>query len=162
MSFIPCWEIVVHNYCCSNIQRGIRLLNGRKQVLLQDDISNASNEVQWRMHTNATISLGTTSSTNDTATLSLGGKTVKTQILNVANGLQFSTAKPVRYDTDPPLPSGATDQQNLGVTVLVIDIPSGTNSIQVLFNPQWDGMGSNSFITPKSVPVSQWSLTSHN
>ena len=113
------------------------------------------------MHTNATVTLSTTSSTNDTATLSLGGKTVKAQILNVANGVQFSTALPVRYDTDPPLPSGATDQPNPGVTVLVINIPSGTNSIQVLFNPQWPGTNSNSFITPNNVPVSQWSLASH-
>jgi hypothetical protein len=37
------------------IERGIRLFNGRSQVLLQDEIIEATSACQWRMHTNATI-----------------------------------------------------------------------------------------------------------
>jgi hypothetical protein len=37
------------------IERGIRLFNGRRQVLLQDEITEAISPCQWRMHTNATI-----------------------------------------------------------------------------------------------------------
>lgn len=109
------------------------------------------------MHTNATI---TTSGTS--ATLVLEGKTLDVSILNAPSGVTFSTAQPVRYDTDPPLPSGGTDPINKGVTVLVIEIPAGTNSIQVLFNPQWDGMSADQFVTPPSVPVDNWTLDSHN
>jgi len=148
-------------YFGTSVKRGIRLLNGRKQILLQDDISNANTTSQWRMHTNATVSVSGT-----TATLQMpgtGNKLIAT-ILNAPSGVQFSTGPPKRYDSDPPLPSGDEnqDQPNDGVTVLIIEIPTGTNSIQVLFNPQWPGMGSSDFKTPPNVPIDQWSLTSHN
>jgi len=142
-----------------SVKRGIRLLNGRKQVLLQDDIT-ANTTSEWRMHTNATeIDINGT-----TATLSLGGKKLIATIINAPSGVVFTKGSPVRYSTDPPLPSdtASQDQPNVGVTVLMIEIPTGTNSIQVLFNPQWDGMSSNDYVTPPSVPVDQWTLTSHN
>jgi hypothetical protein len=37
------------------VQRGLRLLSHRKQVLIQDEISEAKFSMQWRMHTNASI-----------------------------------------------------------------------------------------------------------
>ena len=128
-------------------------------MLLQDDITNANTTSEWRMHTNATVTLNGAS-----ASLSLGGKTLTATILNPPNGVVFTTGPAVRYDTDPPLPNNpeSQDQENPGVTVLIIEIPTGTNSIQVLFNPQWDGMSSSDFVTPPSVPIDQWTLTSHN
>lgn len=39
----------------TNIKRGVRFLRGRKEVLIQDEITNSSLRSQWRMHTNATI-----------------------------------------------------------------------------------------------------------
>lgn len=109
------------------------------------------------MHTNATV---TTSGTS--CTLTLEGKTLDMSILNAPSGVTFSTAQPVRYANDPALPAGGEDSPNPGVTVVVINIPAGTNSIQVLFNPQWDGMSSSDFVTPPSVSIDDWSLTSHN
>lgn len=52
----------------SSIKRGIRLLNGRRQILLQDDISGSTTDIQWRMHTNATVTTN-----GNTATLTLEG-----------------------------------------------------------------------------------------
>lgn len=132
------------------------MINNRKQVLLQDDI-NASQAIQWRMHTNATI---TTSGT--TATLTLEGQTMQVSILNPPSGAAFGTAQPVRFASDPPTPTAYPDQPNPGVTVLTIDLPAGQYSLQVLFNPQWAGMSTSDFVTPPSVSVSSWSLTSHN
>lgn len=43
-------------YNGTSVTRGVRLLNGRTQVLLQDEIVGATGPSQWRMHTNATIS----------------------------------------------------------------------------------------------------------
>lgn len=128
-------------------------------MLLQDDVSNSATSLQWRMHTNATIVID---STGTTATLTLASQTMQVQLLNAPSGVKFSIAQPVRYASDPPLPANQVDQPNLGVLVLVIDIPAGTNSIQVLFNPQWSGMSASSFVTPKSVPIDSWSLSSHN
>jgi hypothetical protein len=133
------------------------LLNGRKQVLVQDDITGAQSEIQWRMHTNATVTLSGTS-----ASLSLEGKTMQVSILNPPSGAQFETLDAVRYSDDPALPDGMTDQANPGVTVLAITLPAGTYNLQVLFNPQWPGMAASDFKTPPFVAIDSWALRSHD
>ncbi|KAF8578727.1 heparinase II/III family protein [Ramaria rubella] len=138
--------------------RGIRMINGRKQVLLQDDI-NVTADVQWRMHTNASIAID---NTGTIATLTLGGKTMQVQLLNPPSGAKFTVQNAERLASDPPLPPGQVDQPNPGVLVLTIALPQGQYSLQVLFNPQWDGMAASAFQTPPAVPVSSWSLDSHN
>ncbi|KAI0756806.1 chondroitin AC/alginate lyase [Daedaleopsis nitida] len=140
----------------NSFKRGIRLINGRKQVLLQDDID-ASGTVMWRMHTNATVSTSGTS-----ATLQIDDKTLQMSILNAPDGASFSTGEAKRFDDDPALPQGNTDQSNDGVTVVMISLPAGQYSLQVLFNPQWNGMSSSDFKTPGAVSIDNWSLTSHN
>lgn len=108
------------------------------------------------MHTNATVVADGT-----TATLTLDGKTMTVSILNAPAGATFSTTDAIRFDSDPtpPIP----DQENPGVTVLIIDLPNaGTYSLQVLFNPQWPGMAASDYKTPPAVPLDNWSLTSHN
>ncbi|KAH9857969.1 chondroitin AC/alginate lyase [Lenzites betulinus] len=137
-------------------KRGIRLLNQRRQVLVQDDIT-ATQSVMWRMHTNATV---TTSGT--TATLKIGDKTLQMSLLNAPSGATFTTMDAVRLSTDIALIDGQVDQPNPGVTVVAISLPAGTYSLQVLFNPQWDGMAASDFVTPPSVPIDSWTLTSHD
>jgi len=146
-------------YGGTSIQRGIRMLNSRKQVLLQDDITNAQSPIQWRMHTNATVVLG---AGNTTATLTLEGNTMQVQILNPASGVAFETLPAQRYATDPPLPPNSVDQPNPNVTVLAITMQPGTYNLQVLFNPQWSGMDASAFVTPPFVVVNSWTLTSHS
>ena len=140
----------------TSLKRGVRLLNGRKQVLLQDDI-NAQGTIMWRMHTNATVTVSGT-----TATLTIGDKKLVMSILDPPEGVTVTTGPAVRFDDDPPLPPGQTDMPNPGVTVVMINLPAGTYSLQVLFNPQWDGMSASDFQTPPSVPIDSWTLTSHS
>ncbi|KAI0715402.1 chondroitin AC/alginate lyase [Earliella scabrosa] len=139
----------------NSFKRGIRMINGRKQVLLQDDID-ASGDIMWRMHTNATVETSGTS-----ATLRIGDKTMQMTILNPPDGVTLTTGPAQRFEDDPPLPEGASDQENPGVTVVMINLPAGSHSLQVLFNPQWDGMPSSDFKTPQAVAIDDWSLTSH-
>lgn len=109
------------------------------------------------MHTNATIDID---AAGTTATLSLGGKRLIAQFVNPPAGMRFQRLEPVRTTNAPQLNTGqAADQPNPGVSVLAFDIPAGTNTAQVLFNPQWDGF--TNFRTPASVPLSGWSLDSH-
>ncbi|EPQ60512.1 hypothetical protein GLOTRDRAFT_52744 [Gloeophyllum trabeum ATCC 11539] len=138
----------------TSFKRGVRTLNARKQVLIQDEI-NAQASIQWRMHTNATV---TTDGT--TATLKLGDETLQISMLNPPSGASFSTMQAVRLDTDPTPPE--PDQENPGVTVLTINLDAGSYTLELLFNPQWPGMQSSDFVSPPSVPLDQWSLTSHN
>lgn len=141
----------------TSFKRGVRLINARTQVLIQDDI-NASGAVEWRMHTNATVSVDTG---GQSATLTIGDKTLKMAILNAPSGAQITTGPAVRYPDDPPTPTGNPDQDNPGVTVVSIVLNPGTYNLQVLFNPQWPGVSASSFKTPGFVPLDNWSLTSH-
>jgi hypothetical protein len=124
-------------------------------VLIQDEI-NAQNSVQWRMHTNATI----TPNSDTSVTLTLDGQTMQVSMVSPPAGAKFTTSQAVRFSTDvtPPVP----DQPNPGVMVLIISLPAGQYNLQVLFNPQWSGMASSDFVTPPTVALSSWSLTSHN
>lgn len=138
-----------------NVKRGVRFLNGRRQVLIQDEITSQS-ALQWRMHTNATVNVN---DSGKTATLALAGQTLNMVILSPSDAT-FTTSAAVRFPSDPTPP--APDPENPGVTVVIISRPAGTHNIQVLFNPQWSGMSSNDFVTPSSVSLDNWSLTSHN
>ncbi|KAI0785455.1 chondroitin AC/alginate lyase [Irpex lacteus] len=137
-------------------KRGIRLINGRKQVLLQDDIT-ASQPIMWRMHTNATVDANGTS-----ATLKIGDQTLTMSLLNAPDGAEFTTGPAQRFSDDPATPAGWPDPENPGVTVIMISLPAGTYSLQVLFNPQWSGMQSSDFKTPPSVSLDNWTLKSHD
>ena len=139
-----------------SVLRGVRLLNARKQVLIQDEI-NSSASVMWRMHTNATVTIG---SDGTSASLKLDGQVMNVILLNPPAGATFTTSDAVRLSSFPAPPQ--PDQPNPGVTVLVISLPAGTYTLQVLFNPQWPGMSASDFVTPPSVSLASWSLTSHD
>lgn len=143
-------------YFGANVHRGIRMLPGRRQVLLQDELTSIPDASQWRVQTNATISID---STGRIATLALGGKNLIAKILS-PDGVTFSDLPSSRTSKAPAIAPGLQDMDNGNARVLAIDIPSGTNTVQVLFNPQWDDF--TSFVDPPSVALADWSLTSHN
>lgn len=143
-------------FSATSVQRGIRLLNERQQVLLQDEI-NSQATVQWRMHTNATVAID---SGGTSTTLTLDGQSMTVSMLNPPSGATFSRSAAVRFATDPIPPE--PDQPNVNVTVLIISLPAGTYTLQVLFNPQWPGVPASSYVTPPSVPLANWTLESHN
>lgn len=134
------------------------MLNKRRQVLLQDEIT-STQAMQWRMHTNATVTVDANDGTS--ATLKIGDKTLQMKLLS-PSGASFARADPVRFQSDPATPDNAADPLNPTVSVVTIDLAAGTQNIQVLFSPQWDGMAAGDFVTPPSVALDQWSLKSHN
>ncbi|KAF9258854.1 hypothetical protein L218DRAFT_934384 [Marasmius fiardii PR-910] len=133
----------------SSVHRGVRVLNGRKQVLIQDEVTTTTG-FQWRMHTNATVSID-----GNTATLSLDGKEMKVVLLE-PQGVSWNRTDAVRMSGTPPSP----DQANPGVSVLIAEVGQGSQRVQVLFNPSWgDGTQLNN---PPAVPLDSWTLTSHD
>ena len=111
----------------------------------------------WRMHTNATVTI---SSNGTSATLNLDGQVMIVTLLNPPSGAIFTTGPAVRFASSPPPPQ--PDQPNPNVTVLIISLPAGTYTLEVLFNPQWPGMSASDFVTPPSVALANWSLFSHD
>ncbi|PWN36949.1 uncharacterized protein FA14DRAFT_159220 [Meira miltonrushii] len=179
-----------YNTSASTVVRGIRFLNGRRQVLLRDEIASNSaiTDINWRVHTNATITL---SSDKKTATLTLqklidpnayGGdyqtgpstltaslpeqQTMVVQITQPSNA-QFAVIKPDEtrlYGTDPnTAPGEQGDQPNPTVSLLYIELPGGSQTtIETIWQPKWPKAQSGDDAAPKEVPLNQWSLTSHN
>ncbi|GAA5916634.1 hypothetical protein JCM6882_001563, partial [Rhodosporidiobolus microsporus] len=142
--------------------RAMRFLNGRRQILVRDELETTAT-IQWRMHTNATVTL----SNNDrTATLELGGKTLIAELTDAADAeATFATEEPVRPSSEATSSDGYTmsdDQPNPGVTVLAVNVSAGTRVIEVLFNPQWDDFSDSDYITPANVEIASWSVTSHD
>ncbi|KAK0557369.1 hypothetical protein OC846_000588 [Tilletia horrida] len=175
-----------------SVKRGIRMLNARRQILLQDElgsgVAGTSTSVQWRVQTNATVVL---SQDKRTATLTLqkivdpnaayGLSTSlekqRTMVVKIVDptpaGAVFSTQGPPAtriYGTMPPQTQGEQgDQPNTGVTVLSINLDASTLSsasapvtISVLWQPQWDDLSSADSALPKQVDLSDWTVTSHN
>ena len=140
----------------TSVKRGIRTLNKRRQVLLQDEVT-ASGEIQWRMHTNATVTVSGAS-----ATLELDSQKMTVTLLNPPPGAAFATSEAVRVPNSAEPGPQIPDQPNPGVTVLTLTLPAGTYTLPVLFNPQWSGMSASDFVTPAVVALDNWSLTSHN
>ncbi|KAJ3549963.1 hypothetical protein NMY22_g678 [Coprinellus aureogranulatus] len=150
-------DITSAYFDASSVKRGARLLNGRRQVLLQDEIT-ATQPIQWRMHTNATVAIDSSSKTS--ATLKLDGQELTVKLLDPPSGAEFATMDPVRLPGMPePL---VPDQENPGVTVLTVSLPAGTQTLRVLFNPKWEGMTEADFVTPPNVPLDSWDLRSHD
>ncbi|KAG2008563.1 heparinase II/III family protein [Coprinopsis cinerea AmutBmut pab1-1] len=140
----------------TSVKRGGRFLNGRRQILIQDEVD-AQAEVQWRMHTNATIEID---SSGTSATLTLDGKEMQVVLLDPPAGARFSE-QPAERQGIEPIPAFG-DQSNDGVRVLSIVLDAGSYTLRVLFNPQWEGMGADDYVTPPNVALDDWSLTSHN
>lgn len=132
------------------------MLPGRRQVLVQDELVDVADPSQWRAQTNATISID---SSGRSATLSLGGKRLVAQILS-PEGVTFQDLPSSRTENAPAIAAGMEDMDNSPARVLAIDIPAGTNTVTVLFNPQWDDF--SDFAIPPDVPLDSWSLDSHN
>ncbi|PWN87670.1 hypothetical protein FA10DRAFT_268997 [Acaromyces ingoldii] len=179
-----------YNLSSGTVQRGIRFLNGRRQVLVQDEIGANSgiNTIEWRVHTNATV---TVSADGKSATLTLsqvtdpnawGGnevigpqplvakfsqQTMKIKMLQPTDAnVKFTTEKPDNriYGSDPNQASGEQgDQPNPDVTAISIKLDGGSaQQIQVVWQPQWSDMQTADSADPKSVALASWSLTSHN
>lgn len=137
------------------IRRGLKLLGGRSQVLLQDEIQGAAHTSQWRMHTRADI---VTQEGGKRALLTMNGKRMGV-ILQSPAIAAFHIMDAVRSPIDPQLPPGETDAPNPDVRVLCVDILPGHHTVAIIFVPIWDF--EREFDMPPLIQLSGWNLTSH-
>ncbi|WFD35967.1 hypothetical protein MCUN1_002838 [Malassezia cuniculi] len=173
------------------VRRGIRFLNGRRQVLLQDEIKKNHGSVEWRVHTNGTVTL---SSDKRTATLKISNVrfpnaagadpngdslkniklqtavSLKAQILSPSNATFETNKSPNQsYQLNPPSQDNdifgnkiQAEVADDGVTILSIKLDGNNDeNIQVWFQPVYTKEQDGDKTTPKSVALDNWSLTSH-
>ncbi|BGP15469.1 hypothetical protein JCM10213v2_003448 [Rhodosporidiobolus nylandii] len=146
----------------TSAHRAIRYLNGRRQVLLRDEIT-TTGTIEWRVQTNATLTM---SNNGKTCEMSLGGQKLVAEITGAsAEAATFTELPATRLSSDPNSSDGYTaspDQPNPTERVLAIQLDAGTQVIEVVFNPQWDGFEDSDFVSPPNVAIADWSVDSHN
>lgn len=124
----------------SSVQRGMKVVDGRKSVLIQDEfILSKSATIAWGMTTDATIILISTKE----AELTLSGKKLTARILSPSNAVfSIESAQQV-----------APQKTNTGVSRLMAKTPATTGNItfSILLAPQWPaGTGTYSTVTSLS------------
>jgi hypothetical protein len=121
-------------YGTSEVRRGIRLLENRSQVLLQDEmtVTSSGSEIYWFMHTPSTnIVLG---NEGKEATITINGKRLWLKILEGAGS--FEVREAVRLPI--AMPAAESDSPNPSIRKLVIhleNVPAGPLRIPVLMVP---------------------------
>ena len=123
-------------------RRGIRLVGGRRAVLVRDEFEIAEScDLAWAMTTDAVITVD-----GNTATLAQDGKKLTARILSPANAV-FTVES---AEQKPP------EKTNRGVRRLMIRMKPtvGTATVAVLLSPRWpDG---KTVETAALSPLSEW------
>ncbi len=127
----------------SSAQRGMKVVDSRKSILIQDEFTLAKPaEVVWGVTTDATIQIINPKQ----AELTLGGQKMTAKILSPANAV-FAVESASQL---------APQKLNTGVSRLLAKVPSTTGSItvSVLLAPQWPGSSSN--YSGEITPLAKW------
>ena len=123
--------------------RGVRMLDGRRAVLIQDEFDLAQPcEVVWGMTTDAAISIGKPNQ----AVLSQNGRSLVVRILSPADAV----LEVVSAGQAPP------EKSNAGVYRLLVRVPktSGAVRVSVLLAPIWKE--GEVIPSPPVVPLAEW------
>ena len=99
------------------VRRGLALVDGRRQVLVQDEIEDATAAIRWTMVTRATVAIADAR----TAVLTQDGRRV---VATIASGP--ATA---RFAVASAAPGHADEMPNEGFSRLLIDIPAPARGI---------------------------------
>lgn len=134
-------------------QRGVKLFDHRRQVLVQDELTAAAPvDAWWFMHTRAEIELAPD---GRSAVLSHGGEQLLAQIATPAAGARFivTDAAPLWSSPDP-----AEQSVNLGMRKLAIALEDVEElQLAVLFTPLLNGQAPSGAL-PVIQPLADWSI----
>ena len=127
----------------SAAQRGMKMVDSRKSILIQDEFTLAKPaEVVWGVTTDATIQIIKPKQ----AELTLGGQKMTAKILSPANAV-FAVESASQL---------APQKLNTGVSRLLAKVPSTTGNVtvSVLLAPQWPGNTNN--YSGEITPLAKW------
>lgn len=132
-------------------ERGIKLFDQRRQVLIQDEVETGNpSDIWWFMHT--VTDVDEISPDGKTAILSQNGKRLWARILSPQGEFTVMDALPMPSSPDP-----AGQNPNAGVKKLTIHVPHTSKlQLSVLMVPlrEWEQPPTT---LPDMVPLSQWS-----
>lgn len=133
----------------SKVQRGVALLDNRRQALVQDEITaRRPSDVWWFMHTTANVQLGTDAAS---ATLTVGDKRLGVRILSPA-GARF-TVMPAQPLPTSPQPTGQnSNPQHVKLAIHLSDVTSVRLAVQLV--PLREGEYAP--VLPALLPLEDW------
>lgn len=134
-------------------QRGVKLFDHRRQVLVQDELQASEPvDVWWFMHTKADIQIA---SDGRSAILEDGGERMQARILSPSAGASFLAmdAAPLWSSPDP-----AEQTDNLGMRKLAVSIEAAESlRLAILFTPLREDQETGG--TPPAVePLADWQI----
>ena len=129
----------------SRVWRGMRLINGREQVLMQDEIqATTSKNVWWFAHYSHPATVATVSPDATSVTLTQGNERLWCKIVSSGGTFQIMDAAPL-----PTSPNPSVQSVNSGFKKLAVNLTNVTNStLAVWFVPLDPGDA-----IPTTVPV---------
>ena len=144
----------------NKIRRGFRLLNGRHDVIVQDEISlKAASTVWWFMHFNSDITSWSIAADGTSATLTQGNERLWCKILN--GGGIFTVQNSTPFFSSPK-PAG--QNENNGFRKLSIQLDGVTSTqLTVYFKPLASGDPiPDSAALPAITSLDEWTVSSIN
>jgi hypothetical protein len=136
-----------------SVKRGIALQDGRRQILVQDEIeTDTPVDLWWFMHTKADIEL---QDKDKTAILRQKGKQLQVKLLDAGN-YKFKVEDALPLSTSP---QAEGQDKNVGIKKLAIELNGITRErIAVLFTPLKQGQGST-YRDQKVTSLADWEMS---
>lgn len=153
------WDLSSNISGVTKVQRGIQLLNGRKEVLLQDEIVTPSaSTAWWYAHFQNTSTPPAISGDGSSVVLTSGTERLWGKIVSGSGVWTVRPASALIQTNNPPV----ADTPNTGKSKLAIQLTGVTNTtLAVWFVPL--APGENPPLTPPTItPLNTWNLTAQN
>jgi autotransporter-associated beta strand protein len=152
------WDLSKSITGVTKVQRGIQLLNKRRDVLVQDEIVlPAAGTVWWFAHFNNTNTTATISPDGSSVTLQQGSERLWGKIISGAGVWTVRAAQPLHTSPAPP-----EAYSNSTSSKLAINLTGVTNTtLAVWFVPLAPG-AEPPVTTPVISPLSSWNLVADN
>ncbi|MCU6707934.1 DNRLRE domain-containing protein [Paenibacillus sp. J5C_2022] len=146
----------VYSEAAVKAERGIKLLDHRRQFLVQDEVVlTEPSDIWWFMHTGAYVE--EVSPDGKTAILSQGGKRLWMRILSAQGEFTIMDAEPLPASPDP-----AGQNPNIGTKKVAVHVSDTMGlELSILMVPlhEWEEAPTD---LPSVVPLSQWAEAQEN
>jgi len=153
------WDLSDNISGVTKVQRGIQLFNGRKEVLVQDEIVTPSaSTAWWYAHFQSTSTPPEISPDGKSVVLTSGSERLWGKIVSGGGVWTVRPASALIQTNNPPV----ADTPNTGKNKLAIQLTGVTNTtLAVWFVPLAPGENPPA-TTPAITPLSSWNLTMQN
>ena len=142
----------------TRVWRGLRLIGGRDEVLLQDEIqASTGKNVWWFAHYASPASVATLAPDGTSVTLTQGSERLWCKIVSGGGTFQIMNAAPLPSSPNPPVQS-----VNSGFKKLAINLTNVTNTTLAVWFVPLDPGEETPTTLPTITPLANWQIDTAN